>query len=538
MLAGASAINATGNALANTLTGNAGNNLLDGKAGADTMAGGAGNDTYVVDVVGDSAVENVGEGTDLVQSSIAWTLAANIENLTLTGTAALNGTGNALANTMVGNAGANVLDGGMGADTLRGGAGNDNYIVDSTSDVIAENANEGTDIVQSSVSWTLGTNVENLTLTGAVAVNGTGNTLANAIVGNIAGNVINGGAGADTMRGGAGNDTYVVDSTTDVVTELANEGTDNVQASVTWTLGANLEDLTLAGAGVIDGIGNALSNALSGNASANVLSGLDGNDLLWGAAGNDTLNGGNGNDALQAGDGNDAIIDTAGNNLFDGGLGTDSLTGAAGREFFVGGKGDDTISAGSGADVVAFNKGDGKDTLAVATGSDDTLSLGGGIRYADLGLRKIGNDLVLDAGVDQVTLKDWYLASANHRIAQMQVVTDASTDFLASSTDPTRNRRVARFDFNAIAAAFDSARTADPTLTRWTVSAALAGTFIAGSDTAALGGDLAYQYGHGGSLAGIGFDAAGTILGDANFALSPQTFLAPATLGAGPRFLR
>jgi len=164
--------------------------------------------------------------------------------------------------------------------------------------------------------------------------------------------------------------------------------------------------------------------------------------------------------------------------------------------------------------------------------------LGGGIRFADLGLRKIGNDLVLDAGADQVTLKDWYLATTNHRIAQMQVVTDASTDYLASSTDPTRNRRVARFDFNAIATAFDAARTADPTLTRWTVSTALAGTYISGSDTAALGGDLAYQYGHGGSLAGIGFDAAGTILGDANFALNPQAFLAPATLGAGPRFLR
>jgi hypothetical protein len=120
----------------------------------------------------------------------------------------------------------------------------------------------------------------------------------------------------------------------------------------------------------------------------------------------------------------------------------------------------------------------------------------------------------------------------------LQVVTDASTDYLASSTDPTRNRRVARFDFNAIATAFDAARAIDPMLTRWTVSSALAGAFVAGSDAAALGGDLAYQYGHAGSLAGIGFDAAGTILGDANFALNSQSFLPPATLGAGPRFLR
>jgi Ca2+-binding RTX toxin-like protein len=538
VLIGTSAINATGNALANMLAGNIANNLLDGKAGADAMAGGAGNDTYVVDAVGDSVTESVGEGTDIVQSSITWALAANVENLTLTGTAALNGTGNALANTLVGNAGANLLDGGTGADTLRGGAGNDTYVVDATTDVVAENSNEGLDVVQSSVTWTLGTNVENLTLTGTGAVNGSGNTLANTLVGNVANNLLNGGAGADTMRGGAGNDTYVVDSTADVITEAANEGADLVQASVTWTLGANVEELTITGVGVVDGLGNALSNSLVGNAAANVLSGLDGNDMSWGAAGNDTLNGGNGNDALQAGDGNDSITDAAGNNLLDGGLGTDTLTGAAGREFFVGGKGDDTISAGSGADVFAFNKGDGKDTLAATTGSDDTLSLGGGIRYADLGMRKIGNDLVLDAGSDQVTLKDWYVATTNHRIGKLQLVTDASADYLASSTDPTRNRRVARFDFNAIATAFDAARTGDPTLTRWTIATALAGTFIAGSDTAALGGDLAYQYGHGGSLAGIGFDAAGTILGDANFALNPQAFLPPATLGAGPRLLR
>jgi Ca2+-binding RTX toxin-like protein len=418
ILTGTALINATGNALNNALAGNAANNLLDGKAGADTMTGGAGNDTYVVDAVGDAIVENAGEGTDLIQSALTWTLAANVENLTLTGTAAINGTGNSLANSLAGNAGANTLDGGAGGDAMRGGAGNDTYVVDATTDTIAENANEGTDIVQSSVAFTLGTNVENLTLIGSGAINGTGNTLANTVVGNAAANIINGGAGADTMRGASGNDTYVVDSTADAVVESANEGADLVQASVTWTLGTNFEDLTITGSGVVDGTGNSLSNALVGNGAANVLSGLDGNDLSWGAAGNDSLNGGNGNDVMQGGDGNDAVTDVAGNNLLDGGLGVDTLTGGAGREFYVGGKGDDTISAGTGADVFAFNKGDGKDTLNVSAGSDDTLSLGGGIRYADLGMRKLGNDLVLDAGADQVTLKDWYLATANHRLAK------------------------------------------------------------------------------------------------------------------------
>ena len=81
------------------------------------MAGGAGNDTYVVDNVGDIVVEKAGEGTDLVQSSVTFTLAANVENLTLTGGANINGTGNALGNFLVGNTGNNTLNGGAGADT-------------------------------------------------------------------------------------------------------------------------------------------------------------------------------------------------------------------------------------------------------------------------------------------------------------------------------------------------------------------------------------------------------------------------------------
>ncbi|MEO8486359.1 MAG: calcium-binding protein [Betaproteobacteria bacterium] len=538
VLNGAAAINATGNGLANTLTGNAATNVLDGKAGADAMSGGAGNDTYVVDVAGDVVTEAAGQGIDLVQAALSWALAAEVENLTLTGASAIDGTGNAVANTLVGNAAANVLDGGAGIDTMRGGAGNDTYVVDSASDIVTENANEGMDTVRSSMTWTLGANVENLTLTGVAAISGTGNALANAMTGNASANVLNGGAGADALAGGAGDDVYVVDNATDVTTEAAGAGIDRVDASLTWTLAANVDDLTLTGSAAINGTGNTLSNALAGNAGANVLSAGDGNDLLWGAAGNDTLAGGNGNDVLQGGDGNDAVGDTAGNNLLDGGLGADTLSGGAGRELFIGGKGDDTISAGSGADLFAFNKGDGKDTITASAGVDDTLSLGGGIRYADLGLKKIGNDLVLDAGADQVTLKDWYLAASNHRIARLQVVTDASTDYLASASDPTLNRRVTQFDFGAIATAFDAARTGNPALTRWTLATALAGTFVAGSDAAALGGDLSYQFGHGGGLTGVGFGAAGTLLGDANFAIAPQALLPPATLGAGPRLLR
>jgi Ca2+-binding RTX toxin-like protein len=198
------------------LVGNSANNVLNGGTGVDTMVGGAGDDTYVVDNTGDVITENANEGVDLVQSSVTYTLGANVENLTLTGTVAINGTGNTLDNVLTGNSGVNVLTGGAGNDTLDGGAGadrmlggigNDTYVVDNTGDVVTENANEGVDLVRSSVTYTLAANVENLTLTGATAINGTGNTLNNALVGNSANNILTGGAGNDTLNGGAGSDT-------------------------------------------------------------------------------------------------------------------------------------------------------------------------------------------------------------------------------------------------------------------------------------------------------------------------------------------
>src|SRR6185436_19482343 len=169
----------------------------------DTMIGGLGDDIYVVDGLSDQVVENLGEGTDTVQAGITFTISAmaNVENLTLTGTAAVNATGNALNNVLTGNSAVN---------TLTGGLGNDTYVV-TAGDIVVENAGEGIDTVQSAVTWTIATtaNVENLTLTGTSAVNATGNALDNVLTGNTANNTLTGGAGNDTMIGGGGVDTMI-----------------------------------------------------------------------------------------------------------------------------------------------------------------------------------------------------------------------------------------------------------------------------------------------------------------------------------------
>ncbi len=240
-----------GDAGNDSLVGGGGDDLLDGGTGIDTMTGGFGNDTYVVDNASDVVNEAANAGTDTIQSSISYTLGANIENLTLTGSGNLNGTGNSLNNIITGNAGNNILDGGTGTDTLIGGAGNDTYIVNNTADIITENASEGTDLVQSSVNYTLGANIENLTLTGSGNLNGTGNTLSNTLTGNSGDNTLNdGNGGTDTLIGGLGNDTYIVSNAADIITENASEGTDTVQSSVSYTLGANIENLTLTGGSV------------------------------------------------------------------------------------------------------------------------------------------------------------------------------------------------------------------------------------------------------------------------------------------------
>ena len=444
-LTGASNINGTGNTLDNAITGNSANNVLDGGSGNDTLSGGLGNDTYVVDSTTDLIIENAGEGTDAVLSSVSYVLSANLESLTLTGSANIDGTGNGSNNTITGNSGNNVLDGGLGVDTLAGGLGNDTYIVDSTTDVITENAGEGTDFVNSSVTYALGANLENLTLTGSAQINGTGNSLNNVVTGNSGNNVLDGGTGVDTLIGGAGNDTYLVDTTTDVITELAGQGTDTVQSSVTYTLGANLENLTLTGSSNISGTGNVLDNLITGNS---------GNNLLVGGAGNDTISGGAGQDTLQGGEGNDVLIGSASAVTYDGGAGIDTLDfsafagaitvdetnassgaddinieifiGTANADRFIGGTTGVTFLGGGGNDW--FHSGSGVDTMTGGAGNDTfywkpadvTSSQGASFTY-------YGRDTVTDFGSgDVLDLSNVTRGVGNQPITSIVQLTDTA----------------------------------------------------------------------------------------------------------------
>ena len=319
----------------------------------------------------DSGAASGGAGTDML---------ASIENVI---GSAFNDTlvGSATGNRLEGGAGNDLLDGGLGDDTLLGGAGNDTFVIDNISDVAIEGLNEGIDLVRSSVSWTLGANIENLVLTGSADIDGTGNALANTLTGNAGDNRLDGEAGNDVMTGGAGNDVYVVDSTGDAISEAPDEGIDLVITSVDWTLGDNLENLTLAGEMNIDGSGNGLANVIIGNAGANHLAGMAGDDTLDGGTGNDSLAGGDGNDTYLVDNAGDVVVENPsegidlvvssvswalGDNLenltLTGNLNIDGsgnalpnvLIGNAGDNQLEGGAGNDTLDGGDGNDTASY----------------------------------------------------------------------------------------------------------------------------------------------------------------------------------------
>ena len=322
--AGSMVFTGTGNALANQLTGGANADTLSGAGGADTLdgglgtdrlIGGAGDDVYLLDNVGDVVIEAANEGIDTIRTALGTvTLGANIENLIYTGASGLKATGNALANQIVGGVGNNVLDGGAGADTLTGGVGSDTYLVDNAGDVVIEALNGGYDLVKATASaYVLSDNIENLTFLGTGDFAGTGNALSNVITGGAGNDTLNGGAGGDRLVGGAGNDLYILDSTGDVVVELAGGGYDTQVTSASSAIAAaNIEALTYSGTGAFTGYANSGGTVVTGGAGIDTLVGGAGSDVLIGGAGADVLSGGAGADIFRfdsIGQGVDRISD-------------------------------------------------------------------------------------------------------------------------------------------------------------------------------------------------------------------------------------
>ncbi len=406
-----------------------GHDVLDGGAGADQLNGGLGDDTYLVDDAGDVVFEQPHEGTDAVVTTVSLQLPEYVENLTLAGTDAINGIGNALNNVLIGNHAANVLAGGLGDDT---------YVIDA-SDMVVEHANGGVDTVVTDQTHTLGADLENVTLIGSAPLRGTRNGLNN---------VLRADGSVSTLAGGAGDDTYVLgfNGDDDVLVETATGGIDTVLASNNYRLPGHVENLinidprvpdfatfTLSSgsSGVsVSGFGNELDNRLVGGRANNALDGGLGADTMLGGAGDDLYIVDNSNDLVieLAGEGvdiveasssyelpanveyltlvgteavngtgnalNNIILGNSASNVLDGGAGNDILNGEEGADTFF-------LGVGSGQDIVA-------DTTQ--TGAVDTIQIAAALAPSDVMVFQRGGDvtLALNNTTDELTIANFY----------------------------------------------------------------------------------------------------------------------------------
>ena len=420
-----------------------------------------------------------------------------------------------------------VLVGTSGDDSLLGDAGDDTLAGRQGADVLAGGAGDDTFLYARDAVWS-GTNRR--VNVGSPGAPGTGESV---MLGgrNRSFDLFDGGAGADTLLGTGGNDAILLDDllsrpagTTPrfqgIETILAGGGNDLVDlTSPAFAYG----DVLVEGGGGNDIIwSSAGDDLLHGGAGDDRIHAGAGDDLVTGGGGNDELNGGFGNDLVEGESGNDKLYDVFGANLLNGRGGNDDLFDGAGNALIIGGRGNDRVTLGGGRDILAFNRGDDRDVVR-GTG-DAILSLGGGIRYQDLALRRSGGDLIVEVGNgERVTLGEWYADPQHQMVQTMQVIAEAMQGYGQASGNPLLDDKVEWFDFGALVAAFDDARAANRNIARWSMMSELLDAHLGGSDGAALGGDLAYQYGKAGTLAGVGLPAAQSVLGAAGFGTDAQT---------------
>lgn len=414
-----------------------------------------------------------------------------------------------------------LLDGGIGDDTLQGFSDNTTLL-----------GGDGADTMQANN-------------TGAWMHGGAGNDRMNIYAGN---STVIGGDGDDTldgsnsnmvMRGGAGKDKLSTNGNFDLLDGGADDDTVYVGGgSDTTMLGSAGNDTLTLGSGarnLLDG-GAGDDSLQAGGGSDTTMLGGEGNDTLTLSGGAQyLLDGGDGDDILQVGAYHANVVrggagmDTIGVNYgsahIEGGSGNDSIKTGLLNQFVAGGTGDDLITLQNGADIVAFNLGDGKDTID-GTEVTATLSLGGGVEYADLLFSRDQADLILKVGdSDQLRLKDWYNADGLHRtISQLQFILDSSADYDAASSDTMRNQRTTLFNFQQLVDTFDSAQLDNPTLNAWSVTGALINAHLGGGNTEAIGGALAYQYGRLGNLDSLTMQASTAVLAAPEFGAARQQF--------------
>lgn len=290
---------------------------------------------------------------------------------------------------LVGGDGDDRMKGTTGGERMIGGRGDDTYVFNHPGDRIVELEGEGHDTVLAARSVSLRFHsqfIEDLVMTGAGDIDGTGNGLDNLLIGNRGDNRLDGAWGDDVLRGcggddvlvdavglnrligGPGNDTYVIVHRGNRVIEGAGRGDDTVLSSISFSLranGRNVERLTLTGDAAIDGTGNGEDNVLTGNGAANRLNGAWGDDAI------------------------------------DGGAGDDWLTGH---------RGDDVLTGGAGRDVFVFRPGDGHDRITDFDVGEDRLGLDAAIARGQVVLEQQGDDLLVLLGSMTSVLLEGVLA--------------------------------------------------------------------------------------------------------------------------------
>lgn len=403
----------------NTIDGRGGNDTIIGGNGADNLIGGSGDDLFIDNLEGFlTTITGTSGNNALDLSGAAFGVTSDISNNFFVSSLqrlATSGLYTLIATDQADDLNEGSFDSisaGAGNDTLEGSVSGPFDRFDGGDDIDTFEADGQAfsyDLLSGAVSsgGTL-TNFENFTGGfGKETVFGTdgdnvlrGEEGADSLVGRGGNDDLRGGTGIDILEGGTGSDSYYVDNALDQTIELANEGTDIVFASASYSLrdfSQHTENLTLIGTTDINGTGNGLGNFIRGNAGANRIDGASGSDTILAGAGSDTVIGGNGADSVNLDDGDDVFIDNtqgpnAGNDTVNGGTGKDTITGDGGNDVLrgdggndsiIGGNGNDSIDGGTGADFI--NSGNGMDTVAGGDGADSVLLGSGDDRFVDTG---------------------------------------------------------------------------------------------------------------------------------------------------------